>query len=313
MRIIADVAGAIHAAHRASLIHRDLKPSNILVEREGEDGYKPYVLDFGLARESTLEDLTLSWCFAGTPAFTSPEQARSDPPAPSMDIYSLGATLFALLSGHPPIEAVTVAAALVQQAEGRFQSLRKLCPDTPRDLETITAKCLELDPGRRYATAFDLAEDLRRWLAGLPIHARPIHPLERAWRWTRQHRLMAIIVSAVLLGSASITGVHSYLTRKAAQQMEISQRFFGEIRIIESLLHIQRLLAPHDMRPAMEGVKTRLWDLEAMMQKLGSPAEGPGHYALGRGYLLLQDLDRAGSHLEKACSGDTGPPRSAWD
>lgn len=302
VRILAEVADAVHAAHRASLIHRDLKPSNILVERLGEDEFKPYVLDFGLARETTLEDMTLSWCFAGTPAFTSPEQARSEPPAPSMDIYSLGATLFALLSGHPPIEAVTVAAALVQQAEGRFQQLRRLCPDIPKDLDTITSKCLELDPGRRYSTAFDLAEDLRRWLAGLPIHARPVPRRERLWRWLKLHRTFAVTLALGLAATATVTGVHWQLTRRAARQVEISQRFFGEIRIIESLLHIQRLLAPHDMRPALESVKARLWDMEAMMQKLGALAEGPGHHALGRGYLLLDDVERAGTHFHRAWS-----------
>jgi serine/threonine-protein kinase len=139
-RIMAEVAGAIHGAHRQGLVHRDLKPSNILLEPQEDGSLKPFVLDFGLAKDQSVADQTLSWGFVGTPAFMSPEQARGDDPSAASDVYGLGATFYACCSGHPPYEATTLVGLAAQQTEHLVLPLRRTDPKFPKDLDTILLK-----------------------------------------------------------------------------------------------------------------------------------------------------------------------------
>ena len=172
--VLAGVADAIHAAHQAGLIHRDLKPANILVETRPDGSLHPFVVDFGLARDLTLQDQTLSWAVMGTPAFMSPEQTQGEALGPSTDIYSLGATLYALITGQPPYEGSTLAGLITNQSDCGVRAVRRLNAAVPRDLETITLKCLEREPARRYATARALAEDLpARWAQSAGCGAGP--------------------------------------------------------------------------------------------------------------------------------------------
>ena len=155
------------------MIHRDLKPANILVDKNDQ----PHVTDFGLAKRVQGDSsLTATGVVLGTPSYMPPEQAagRLDQITERSDVYSLGATLYALLVGRPPFQAATSLETLLQVREQEPVPLRQLNPKLPRDLETICAKCLEKDPRRRYGSANELADELRRFLAGEPIHARPV-------------------------------------------------------------------------------------------------------------------------------------------
>jgi len=204
VHLLAKVGRGVEAAHSQGIIHRDLKPGNILLDGRGE----PLVSDFGLAKWlDTTSDLTRTLTIFGTPGYIAPEQAESPAgkPGPAVDVYSLGAILFELLSGRPPFLGEHAIAVIRQAAELPAPKLRSIVPALDRDLETICARCLERDPARRYRSAGDLANDLERWLEGRPIIARPVLPPARLWRWSRRNpRLAASLSACLVLGSAVV-------------------------------------------------------------------------------------------------------------
>src|SRR5206468_3080296 len=179
------IAEAIHYAHEHGILHRDLKPSNVLIDPFDQ----PKVTDFGLAKRLETEiELTLSGQLLGSPNYMPPEQAAAKRGAVGKrsDVYALGAILYHLLTGRPPHVAPTVAETLQEVLNTEPVSPRVLNPGVPPDLETICLKCLEKEPPRRYQTAQELAEELDRFLTDEPIHARPIGPTARLWRWCRR-------------------------------------------------------------------------------------------------------------------------------
>jgi WD40 repeat protein len=196
--LVRDLADALHYAHAKGIIHRDVKPANVIVDHEG----RVHLMDFGLARfESSDEKLTQEGAIVGTPAYVAPEQARAGGEATSAsDQYSLGATLYELLSGRTPFSGPP-AILLFNVLHHPPPSLRGAIPAIPRDLETICLKALAKEPSQRYPSCRALAEDLDRWLAGKRILARPPGPMVRAWRWRRRNRALAasLAVSGALL------------------------------------------------------------------------------------------------------------------
>ncbi|NWJ41526.1 MAG: serine/threonine protein kinase [Geothrix sp.] len=309
--VMADVAEAIHAAHLAGLIHRDLKPANILVETRPDGSLRPCVVDFGLARDLTLLDQTLSWAVMGTPAFMSPEQTQGEALGPSTDIYSLGATLYALVTGQPPYEGSTLAGLITNQSDSGVRAVRRLNPGVPRDLETITLKCLEREPARRYGTAKDLGADLRRFLADEPIQARPVGPLGRLWRWSKRRPALAATATTGILASVLLLAWNGHIRATSRLREEAAQRFALEIRDAEHLLRIERMMPRHDIRPAEARLRTRMAAIQDEMARLGGSAQGPAHYALGRGYLALREYAEAVRHLAAAWSSGFQAPEVA--
>ena len=203
VRLMVDVVNAVRAAHSVGLIHRDLKPSNILVEGDPQSGLRPYVLDFGIARENDGQALTITGDLVGTPAYMSPEQARGEIRTLDRrsDIYSLGVILYELLGGRSPYAEATGAQVLVAVLQEDPTPLRRFAPYVPRDLETIAATCLRKNRDRRYPSARELGEDLRRYLNGEPIAARRASWAMRAHSWVRRHRLATALGLVVLIGA----------------------------------------------------------------------------------------------------------------
>jgi tetratricopeptide (TPR) repeat protein len=206
-RWLKTVAEAVQFAHDRGILHRDLKPSNVLIDERGE----PRVTDFGLAKHvDERSHLTLSGQALGSPSYMPPEQTESGGGKVSQrsDVYGIGATLYHLLTGRAPFKGETPTDVLHQVLTSEPAAPRTLNPAIPRDLETICLKCLEKDPGRRYASAHDVADELGRFLDGQPIVARPVGAPERIWRWCRRKPLVAALIAvlAVSLGMASWLG-----------------------------------------------------------------------------------------------------------
>lgn len=192
------LAIAIQAAHEQGIVHRDLKPGNVLIDERDE----PRITDFGLAKRVEGDSkLTATGIVLGTPSYMAPEQAAGKSIDSSADIYSLGAILYAMLTGRPPFEAESQLETILQVVQGEPEDPRKINRQIPRDLEAICLKCLERDPQFRYQTATEMAEDLQRFLSGEPILAK--NDLRRRIRkWTIREPVLASHLAAtfVLLG-----------------------------------------------------------------------------------------------------------------
>jgi len=187
------VARGVHEAHLRGILHRDLKPQNILVDQKTD---RALVADFGLAKLSEgQEELTRAGEVMGTPSYMSPEQARDSARVTALtDVYALGATLYHMLTARPPFHAATPLETLRQVIDQDPVPPRQLNHGIDRDLETICLKCLEKEPSRRYESAEALADDLKRYLEGQPITARPLGPAGRLWRWCRRNPVVATLL-----------------------------------------------------------------------------------------------------------------------
>ncbi len=203
---VAALARTMAFAHRHGVIHRDLKPGNVLVVRQPTGTEVApgclKITDFGLAKQlHAPAGVTRTGLIMGTPAYMAPEQTTGLAVGPRADVYALGAILYELLTAQPPFQADTEFETIRRVREEEPLPPRRLQPRIPLDLQTICLKCLEKDPARRYRTADELEEDLRRFLAGDPIKARPVSRLERAWKWTRRRPALAallLVIAAVV-------------------------------------------------------------------------------------------------------------------
>ncbi len=196
-RLVSIIARAIHHAHQRGVLHRDLKPSNILIDQAGI----PYVIDFGLARRVGVDgESRISNSVVGTLNYMSPEQAngRHEEITTATDIYGLGAILYALLSGRAPYSASSIVDLVRQMLDAEPVRPRARVREVEPDLEVICLKCLVKEPERRYATVNALADDLDRWLDGVPIVARPATGTERIVKFIRRRRALSAMVG--LLG-----------------------------------------------------------------------------------------------------------------
>jgi tetratricopeptide (TPR) repeat protein len=221
-KIVAQAAEGLAAAHASGLVHRDVKPANIMLDPATG---RAKVTDFGLARAGDgPTGMTQEGVLAGTPSYMSPEQAQgSEPIDGRSDVYALGVTLYEALTGEVPFRgAPHLVLAQVVREEPRPP--RQLHDDIPRDLETVCLKALAKEPARRYPTASAMGEDLRRWLRGEPIKARPATAAERLWRWSRRNRRVAGLAAAlVLVFWIGFAGVF-WQWRRAEANLEISRR-----------------------------------------------------------------------------------------
>ncbi len=302
-RLVSIVAQAVHHAHQRGILHRDLKPANVLVDTAGE----PHVTDFGLAKRlEESQEATHSGVLMGTPSYMSPEQASGSRGAISTatDVYGLGTVLYALLAGRAPFAGTTLVDTLEMVRNQSPEAPSMLNSRVPRDLEVICLKCLEKEPQRRYQSALALAEDLDRWLLGLPILARPVGPAARALMWCRRNRALAamaaLLVLALFGGMAGIAWKWRDADRQRAKAEAVNE------------LLTQRLLAQasYELDPQAKNLTVRELVDRASAQ-LGGWLEGQPDVeakireTIGGVYLSLGQNDKAALHVEAAVRLDT--------
>lgn len=228
------LASAVAHAHQRGVLHRDIKPGNVLLVSASEapnieqlESAIPRLTDFGLAKLSdAVRDQTRTGALIGTVRYMSPEQATGNTKkiGPASDVYSLGAVLYELLSGKAPFVAETDFEELRRVAHDEPSSLRYQRPQIPRDLETICLKCLEKQPERRYASAQALVDDLDRYLAGLPIAARPTTRLEQLVKWSRRNPALAALAGVSIAAAVLLIGGLTWSNLRVAAQARLANQ-----------------------------------------------------------------------------------------
>jgi WD40 repeat protein len=293
VQLLLTIARAVHYAHQRGILHRDLKPANILLSAEktgsqaeasGSSALIPYVTDFGLARRAEGDSgQTRSGAIVGTPSYMAPEQARGEKILTiSVDVFALGAILYEMLAGEPPFRAATIVETLRKVVEDEPEFPRKSNPRVDRDLETICLKSLRKEPAQRYESAAALADDLERWLGGIPILARPVTNSERVWKLVRRNPVVSGLVAGVALVIVAGSIVSGYFAYKAHDEAREAtrQRGFAEdharnaqaqetenrARLVRNcIINGNRLLDAEDLHGAL------VWYVEALKLDEGHP------------------------------------------
>ena len=298
--LIRQVAEALHACHRVGILHRDLKPGNVLLERGPEGSWRPFLVDFGLARNmGGTGETTLPGLLMGTPAFASPESLRGGEVDPRSDVYGLGATLYAALVGRPPFEAPNTWDLLRKVQDSEPVSPRARRPDLPKDLEAVILKALEKAPEDRYASATAFGADLQRFLDSDPTEAHAGFGY-RTWKRLRKVGLLRLLGAAALLAALGGATWGLWKWRQSRIQVTLAQHATLEVDRMELEVSRDLALPLHSVRPVQDRVRARLAELRRDLEGRPGWVQGPARVALGRGNLILGQLEEARTDLEWA-------------
>jgi predicted Ser/Thr protein kinase len=310
VKVIREVAAALHEAHRLGLIHRDVKPGNIMVVTTEDGSYKPFVVDFGLARDSSRGSASTLNSIVGTPAYMSPEQAAGDSSLLDRrtDVYSLGTTLFDIIAGRTPFvssNALTLLTRVMNEDAPALGSVRK---GVPKQLETIVMTCLQRDPERRYQSARALGEDLQRFLDGGPVQAKRPPLTYILSQKAKKHKALVVVGTIGLCFALILGGMWIHSARRATKQAELARELGEDVKYVELFLRSAYGFPTHDIAREERVVRARLVDIKKRMVEAGGAGEGPGHYAIGRAHVALHEFAAARAELERAItSGYAGP------
>ncbi|MGE3316962.1 MAG: protein kinase, partial [Planctomycetaceae bacterium] len=254
--LMMQAADALHFAHEQGVVHRDVKPSNLVIDHSG----RLWVTDFGLAQLETDATLTMSGDIIGTLRYMSPEQSCGKPGRLDFrtDIYSLGATLYELLTLEPLFPVVDRQAILIAIANVEPRLLRSIDPEIPAELETIVLKAISKEPLDRYATAGEMADDLRRFLADMPIRAKRPSYLERTFKWVRRHSRLVTVAASLLAVIACLVVVGAVLLaaawRSESHQRQIAEAAASDATAKSAEADAQRERAERNFRSAVKAV-----------------------------------------------------------
>jgi tetratricopeptide (TPR) repeat protein len=312
------VADALDYAHHQGILHRDIKPSNLLLDDQGT----VWVTDFGLAKAAEGDDLTHTGDIIGTTRYMAPArfEGRCDDRS---DVYALGLTLYELLARRPAFEKSDRAALLHQVTQEEPPRLRTIDPLIPRDLETVVHKAIEPEPERRYPGARELAEDLRRFLAGEPLRARRAGLLERGWRWCRRNPNLAAAVGTTFLAliAATVLGglLAAFQFRAARQQVLAASHLTAALAGVQNKWAETRLLS-ENATDARNDVREAALGIEAVLQatNVGDGLRAQARQIVHRVLDEVQAEETFGNLLDafdriRSASKEAGPDGSSAD
>jgi eukaryotic-like serine/threonine-protein kinase len=264
VKVIRDVAAALHEAHRLGLIHRDVKPSNIMVVMAADGSYKPYVVDFGLAREVSRINESIQNGIAGTPAYMSPEQAAGNSTLLDRrsDVYSLGATLYDLIAGRTPFVGTNALTLLTQVMFDDPPALGSVCKGVPKQLETIVMTCLQQDPARRYESARALGDDLQRFLDGGQVEAKRPPLTYVLWHKAQKHKALVAVASIGFCIAVVLGGMWIRAAQHAAKQAELARVLGEDVKYVELFLRSAYGFPTHDIAREERVVRMRHRDAD---------------------------------------------------
>ena len=298
-RMMAEVADALDYAHKNGVIHRDIKPSNLLLAPTG----RLSITDYGLARVLEQPGMTLTGEFVGTPAYMSPEQIASGriPLDHRTDVYSLGATLYELLTLEPPHTGQSREQLLAQVVQKDPKPPRRVQKKVPADLETICLKCLEKDPDRRYHSAGKLAEDLRRYVDRFAISARRAGPIQKLAKWARRRPGIAASSGALVLAVVAVIALAFRAHRAELERLLTQQQADARFRD-EQARALSRLLNEKIRNAFMIASSGDLERTDSAIKEIEALGASTGQVRLLRGVVAYfrKDIEAAISELEQA-------------
>jgi tetratricopeptide (TPR) repeat protein len=313
------VARAVQHAHARGVVHRDLKPANILLQKIEEvpaeaspsdlrlvsSAFRPKITDFGLAKRLDLPAATTqTGAVIGSPSYMAPEQTGRGRRhiGPAADVWAVGAILYEMLTGRPPFKAETPLDTLLQVVHNDPVPPSRLRAKMPRDLETICLKCLEKEPQRRYASAEVLADDLRRFLDGRPVLARPLSAAGRIHRLVRRRPAAAALVVVCVLVLAGLAGLGAWYRarendRLAGARAEVEQTLadarddFRQEQWDLAGTHLRNALARMDTEPALQSLRPGAEQLLAETQARAFAADTWARFTHWRDEALFRNLE----------------------
>lgn len=312
VEMIRQACDGVHAAHTTGLLHLDIKPGNIVVEKDEDGRLRAFVVDFGMACGSSVpgseeaadaSSACMSDIFAGikgTPAFMSPEQASGDALDCRSDVFSLGTTLYAVLTGRLPFMGQSAFSTLGKVRLIRPDSARELNAAIPKDLEAIVLRAMEKDPDRRYPSAMALGQDLKRWLDGEVVSALEEKFFYRLGRWMLKNRALAAALGLLFFILLGVTLWGGRVRRRMATESYYHQFLGQAAERMEASLFLAESMPCQDTHSERDSIRLQMEAIRTSMVQGGEAAEAPGFYALGRGYLALEQWDDGRRALERA-------------
>lgn len=314
LKVIINIAEALHVAHKQGLVHRDIKPDNIMLEALPNGQFKPYLVDFGIAKEQEVMESMVLGDVLGTPHYMSPEQALGDIYFLDhrTDIYSLGATLYWLLTKKTVVEGKSISEVIVKVISEDVTTMRKIDKRISEDLDTIVMKCLEKDQAQRYNSALTLAQDLQCYLDGEPISIKSHSFGHRLYRKAIKNKLITatISIATILVIFFSTLGLYSMWS--AAKQAEFAEKLAQELEKINYIHKQAQLLPIHDLTFEKRLIQEKLIVIESLMHSRGRAGIGPGNYALGRGNAILGNHQLAKDYLQRSWDSGYHKPEVAY-